>query len=87
MKKRATAAKTITPRNAASFNEICEMRRDNVSTREHWMITDGHTVTLATQKNGQAATESVSMPRKTFDAFADWYMTGTWKAPRLPRKR
>jgi hypothetical protein len=83
----AKARKTVaTPRTARSFDAICAMPRDNVGVGDFWMSTDSYEITIAQQKNGESPTAKISVPRAIFDAFADWYMTGKWKRPRVSRK-
>lgn len=73
----------MTPREAKTFDDICSLPRDNVSTDEHWIIINGENdVCISTQRNGEPRTESVHLPRETFEAFIDWYNTGKWKKPR-----
>lgn len=79
---------TMTPREAKTFEQICELDRDNVDTDEHWMILDsgGDEITLAAQQLGKPSSAKISMPRATFEAFIDWYNTGTFRKPRAKRK-
>ncbi len=74
-----------TPRQARSFADICLMPRDNVGTRDFWILADVGEVTLAQQKQYEAVTADITIPRKVFDAFVDWYMTGKWLAPHKKR--
>jgi hypothetical protein len=71
-----------TPRDATNNNVIAKIPRDNVATHEHWMIIGHSTVTLAAQKDGQASKAEIEIPRRTFNAFIDWYNTGVWRQPR-----
>lgn len=71
-----------TPRRAGTFNAVCDMPRDNVTWQNFWIITDGGNVSLCNQKLGEHPTQSIDIPKKTFDRLVDWYMTGRW-----PQKR
>lgn len=53
---------------------------DNKSLGDFWMITDGFRVTLAEQKEGEAPTQYITIPRATFNKFIDWYMRDQTKA-------
>lgn len=59
----------------ASFAMLCKMRRDNYSTRDHWLLTDGSEVTLCKQRNGEPAEASISMPRSEFNRLVRFYIT------------
>lgn len=80
MRKKPTTK--LAPIDANTTNQVCELPRDNVDTDEHWIITDGATVTIAAQRPGVAATAMVKLPKPTFDAFVRWYTTGRWRTPR-----
>jgi hypothetical protein len=69
-----SAVRTLSPRKARTDNELCQMRRDNFDTDNHWILTDTFRVTIAAQKLGEGATQSITVPRKTFDKLVDWYM-------------
>lgn len=75
----------MAPRDARNETDIRAMPRDNVESGDFWMITDGCQVSLAQQQIGKSPTASIGVPRKVFDAFVDWYMSGRWVAPRRTR--
>ena len=58
-----------------TFEQVCRMQRDNFAYGDYWFIVDAGsgTVTLAQQKSGQAATASITMPRRAFSHFVDAY--------------
>ena len=81
MKKRA-AKKVRTPREAVTFNQICEIPRDNMGTKDFWFMVDGGAVIIAKQTSGSDLEAKISIPRKDFNRFIDWYNTGTYKRTR-----
>jgi len=68
------------PRDAITFDEICQLERDNVGAGDFWLILDGEdgTVTIAEQPLGEKFKTKVTMPREVFDVFVDWYNTGEY---------
>lgn len=68
-------------RSAKTLKDVGALERDNVSTGEHWIITDGEVVTLVAQRRGKPPTQWVDLPRATFEAFIDWYNTGKFLHP------
>jgi hypothetical protein len=83
----STAGRDSTPRTVATYDELCDLKRDHVDAGDFWMITDGWQVTLANQASGHPTKASITLPRNVFDAFVDWYMTGVWKRPRRLRMK
>lgn len=77
----------LTPRQAKTFDEICGLRRDNVGTDTNWMIFDEIEVTITKQTLGGSKIGRVTIPRADFEAFIDWYNTGTFRKPRKKEKR
>ena len=75
-------ADELTPRKAKTLQVIAALPRDNVGTEHHWIILDGGNVTIAAQQPGSPPTAIITIPRETFEAFADWYNTGVWRKPR-----
>lgn len=75
--------KTLTPRTARTFEQICTLKRDNVSTVDYWMmVCDGGKVVICAQRDGQAVQTMLRLPRHTFEKFIDWYNTGEWPIKR-----
>lgn len=68
--------KVKAPIECKTFNDICNMPRDNLTLKDFWILTDGYEVTLARQKLGHEAEEIISIPKAVFNKFARWYMTG-----------
>ena len=77
----------MTPREAKTIAQVYDLPRDNVDTDAHWILTDGITITLRAQRNGEPSTESITLPRATFEAFIDWYNTGKFKRPQKKARR
>ena len=74
--------KTQVPREAKTLAGIIRMDRDCVETERYWMSVDEGDVCLYEQQYGLPATAKMHIPRKTFEAFIDWYNTGVWKQPK-----
>jgi hypothetical protein len=55
-----------------SFEQLCRITSDTMSTKSHWICVDGSTVTICEQRNGEPAKASVSMPRAVFKRFVKW---------------
>lgn len=79
--------KALTPRTARTVDQLCTLKRDNVSTRSHWIIVDADAqrVVIHAQRNGESSTESICLPRRTFEKFIDWYNTGEWPIKKASR--
>lgn len=76
-KKKAKEVKMMRPRDTTSNADVCRLRCDNRTYGDHWILLDGdgsHSVTIATQKVGEGASEMVHIPRKAFNRMVDWYM-------------
>lgn len=66
----------LTPKTANTFNKICKLKRDNVSTPNSWISVDATHVCITNQKNGSASTASVTITKKAFERFIKFYETG-----------
>jgi len=66
--------KTLSPIDAKSNHSVCKLNRDNISTPDYWIITDGYDVTLAEQKDGESATNKITISKKHFDKLIRWYI-------------
>ncbi len=58
----------------ATYEQICKLDRDNFSFGDFWIITDATTVSLAAQKLGESATQTITLPRRVFSRFVDEYL-------------
>lgn len=60
----------------ATFKEMCRMRRDNADCDGHWIMVDAErgTVTIASQKMGEPASQIITIPRKVLLRMARWYL-------------
>lgn len=65
--------KRLTPRTASTINEICALRRDNVGTKHFWILVETGQVVIAEQTSGQPPKWSVSIPKRVFNKFVDFY--------------
>lgn len=61
------------PRNADTFNKVCNLKTDNHETKTHWIIINGKTVTIKAQKSGEESTQTIDVPRGVFNRLIDWY--------------
>lgn len=55
-------------------SQLWRMPRDNFDRGDWWMITDGHTVSIAEQKIYEQPTQNISIPKGIFDWFVDIYV-------------
>jgi len=74
--KKTTETETIVPKTANTFNRICGMKRDNVTTSKSWMIINVKHVTITNQRSGESLTGQVSLTKKEFEKFIRFYETG-----------
>lgn len=44
--------KKLSPIDANSNNKVCSLNRDNLSTKDYWIIADDISISLYKQKNG-----------------------------------
>lgn len=62
--------------STATHNQMCKIRRDNIATKQHWMLVDaeGDHVTIVAQRLGEKASQEIQIPRKTMRMFAKWFL-------------
>lgn len=65
--------KKLIPRKADTISKICKLKRDNVGTKHYWFSIDEHEVTLCKQSMGCEAMCILTMPKRTFNLFVDYY--------------
>lgn len=65
--------KKLTPRTANSMDKLCSLKRDNTSLGDYWCSVDEVQVHLARQKIGEDATEMISIPKRVFNFFMEFY--------------
>jgi hypothetical protein len=70
----AKKLKPMTPHEARTIDEICSLRRDNISTPHGWILIDGDRVSLAQQQAGHEAEGTITLPRAEFKRMIDWYL-------------
>ena len=68
-----TKTKTLSPRQARTWDQLCSLRRDNSSWGDWWILTDGLNVAIYQQKPGETSTQEISIPIGTFNRLIDWY--------------
>lgn len=71
--KRIPQKKKLAPKEARTFGKICSLETDHCDTRNSWMCISEHSVHIYMQKPGHEAKSSVSISRKDFEKFIDWY--------------
>ena len=49
------------------------LRRDNFDKGDFWIVCDGFTVTLAEQRVGESPSQTIRIPKTTFDFFVKRY--------------
>lgn len=62
------------PYDVTGDRTIGRLQRDNKTIADFWMLTDGYRVSMHEQKPGASPTQSISMSRRKFNAFIDWYI-------------
>jgi hypothetical protein len=65
-----------TPKTANTFNKVCKLERDVVSTRKSWIIVSDKTISIYNQKTGEKSTGRVILTKKEFERFIKFYETG-----------
>lgn len=73
MKK--TKAKYMSPFRANTEDRVCKLNRDNIYTKNGWILVDGDDVCIARQVEGEAADAVVRLPRAEFAKLARWFFT------------
>jgi len=73
--KKLTAMQ-LTPKTANTFNKIYKLKRDNVNTRNSWLLLNGKGLTICNQRSGEGVTGQVKLTRKEFERFIKFYETG-----------
>jgi hypothetical protein len=77
--RKTKMVKKLTPREATALRDICKLKRDNIATRDAWIMLGSKVVVLCTQRNGQSPTGSpgtVRISRAQFNKLIDWYNHG-----------
>jgi hypothetical protein len=80
-------SKRLTPATANTFNKVCGLKRDHVHGKAWWVILDNPFVVIAQQRNGEASTGTVKIPRADFERLARWYLTGNWSRRKVKPAR
>lgn len=53
--------------------DVAQRKQDNFLKGDFWILCDGFTVTLAEQRSGDSVTQSIRVPKATFDYFVKKY--------------
>ena len=53
--------------------DVASRKADNFIKDDFWILCDGFTVTLAEQASGESCTQSIRIPKSTFDYFVKKY--------------
>lgn len=70
------------PKDANSLEMVVRLPHDNFDVGNHWILTNGETVSIRAQKVGESPTESIDIPRNVFNKMVRW-----WTRPVTVRKR
>lgn len=68
--------------DARTHEQVCRLQRDNWATRDYWLLADGGTVTLCQQRNGEASTAKITVPRAQFNRLVQAYLKPQRVRPR-----
>lgn len=61
------------PRVAKTFNQLCQLQTDNINSKTSWLLVDEGVVYIHNQINGHPSTGSITLTRREFNRFVDWY--------------
>ena len=78
-KKQSKRLAILAPIEAKTFRQICGLPRDNYTSAGYWILAGAETIHLAEQKNGEASTQAISVPKSHFDRLVRWYISGEVK--------
>jgi len=67
----------MTPREAKTRDDVANLKRDNISFPNFWMMAIEGEVTICEQTPGEHPKNTVTIPRKVFNQMVDWYNTGS----------
>jgi hypothetical protein len=66
-------AKTMSPKQARTDEQVCSLNRDNQTFGDYWIIGGGDNVYIACQPEGCPAESNISIPRDVFIRMVNWY--------------
>lgn len=61
------------PRMTKTFNQIWRLQSDNINSKTSWLLIDEGVVYIHNQVFGKPSTGSVTLTRREFNRFIDWY--------------
>ena len=61
------------PRVAKTFNQLCQLQTDNINSKTSWLLVDEGVVYIHNQIKEHPSTGSVTLTRREFNRFVDWY--------------
>lgn len=56
-----------------SDKDVAALKRDHFEKGDFWFLCDGFNVTIAEQRVGESPTQSIRVPKATFDYFVKKY--------------
>lgn len=60
------------PKEIKTFDDICKLKRDNVSYDDAWIILNGvNELVITNQKRGEPSTGTVKLSKRQFQKFVD----------------
>ena len=64
----------MSPKMAQTFNAVCRLKTDSFDVGNFWVLHGGNVISFAEQKLGHKATQTITIPKKTFDRMIAWYL-------------
>ena len=68
-----------TPQEARTFEQICSLKRDNVTSGDYWMTFDEGSVYLNQQPMGEPPVDEIVISRTVFNRFVRFWTTGSMR--------
>lgn len=62
------------PYDVKTERQLLDLQKDNKGVKEAWIMLGVNRVTVCTQRSGEPAADTVSMPRGQFNRLVDWYL-------------
>lgn len=68
-----TTKQKKSPRQTKTLNDICNLRMDNINSKTSWLLIDQGVVYIHNQISGHDSTGKITLTRREFNRFVDWY--------------
>lgn len=76
MSMKQTVKKPLTPQTANTENKLCQLKRDNLTYKGHWVMVSEGSVCITKQKMGEEPEWQIEIPKSIFNRFIKFYQTG-----------